>query len=113
MVRRSYIPERGDIVYLTFDPVEGHEQGGRRPAVVLSSRKYNERIGLATVCPVTSRIKGYPFEVSLFLQGRISMILCDHLRSVAWKKRRATFITSASFSVLSEVIRKIELLLTQ
>ena len=113
MVKKRYVPERGDVVYLTFDPVEGHEQGGRRPALVLSSREYNERIGLSVVCPITTKIKGYPFEIPIMMRGTASVILCDHVRSVAWHKRRATFISLAAPSTLSDTVKKIALVLTQ
>ena len=65
MVKTNYIPNRGDIVWLDFNPQLGHEQRGRRPAIVLSHKRYNERIGLALFCPITSKEKGYPFEVRI------------------------------------------------
>ena len=65
MVKKYYVPERGDLVWVDFSPQRGHEQGGERPAVVISQRIYNERSGLTLVCPVTSKDKGYPFEVTI------------------------------------------------
>ena len=113
MVTKKYIPDRGDIVYLTFDPIEGHEQGGRRPAIVLSSREYNERIGLAIVCPITTKIKGYPFEIPVVVRGTASVILCDHIRSVAWNRRHATFVSRTDTLTLTDTVKKVALILTQ
>lgn len=111
MVKTPYIPARGDIVYLTFDPVRGHEQRGRRPALVLSSKRYNELIGLATVCPITSKAKGYEFEVPLAVQDRPSVVLCDHIRSFAWGERQVDFADSIDRLVFEEVVKKIALLI--
>ncbi len=86
----AYVPSRGDVVWLTFNPQSGHEQAGRRPAVVLSPRAYNAKVGLAIFCPVTSKVKGYPFEVALpegfAVQG---VILADQVKSLDWRARRA------------------------
>jgi mRNA interferase MazF len=86
-------PERGDLVWLRFDPQAGHEQSGRRPAFVLSPGEYNRKVGLALICPVTSRVKGYPFEVVL-PEGlpATGAILADQLESLDWEARRAEFI---------------------
>lgn len=107
-----YVPDRGEAVWLTFDPQAGHEQAGRRPAVVLSPRIYNERTGLAILCPVTTRIKGYPFEV-LVPQGLdiSGAILADQLRSLDWKARRATHICTLPPETTDEVLGKLEPLL--
>ena len=92
MVKRDYVPDRGDLVWLTFDPQAGREQAGRRPALVLSPTIYNERSGLAVVCPVTRRSKGYPFEVPLPVEQKVSgVVLADHLKSADWRARRAEF----------------------
>ena len=108
----SYVPEAGDLVWLTFDPQAGHEQAGRRPALVLSPRAYNQKSSLALACPVTSQIKAYPFEVAI-PQGRqiAGVILADHVRSVDWKARRATRIGPAGDDVLDEVLAKLAPLL--
>lgn len=111
MVTQFYTPARGDIVYLTFDPGRGHEQRGRRPALILSSRRYNELIGLAVVCPLTSRKKGYEFEVAVTVRGNPSVILCDHIRCLAWRERRVQFIASIDRSAFAEVVRKVALLI--
>ena len=86
---KRYVPERGDAAWLTLRPSERHEQTGRRPVLVLSPRAYNERTGLAIVCPMTSRVKGYPFEVQSVLAGRAGAVLADHVRSVDWVARDA------------------------
>jgi mRNA interferase MazF len=90
----SYVPRRGDLVWLTFDPRAGHEQGGRRPAVVLSPRDYNKRTGLILACPITSKVKGYPFEVPVAAASVNGVALADHVRSLDWRARRAELIRS-------------------
>jgi mRNA interferase MazF len=108
VVSRSFVPERGDIVWLSFAPQLGREQAGRRPALVLSPRRYNERVGLALVCPITSRIKGYPFEVPLRGVAAIAgAVLADHLRSLDWRTRRAELAGQAPPDVLSEVVARL------
>ena len=91
MVTSGYVPDAGDLIWLDFDPQAGREQAGRRPAVVLSPASYNQRTSLAIVCPVTSHVKGYPFEVPLPQGLPISgVVLADHLKSLDWKQRRAS-----------------------
>ena len=86
----AYVPARGDLVWLEFNPQAGHEQAGHRPALVLSPQEYNRRVGLALVCPVTSQVKGYPFEVVLPSGLPISgAVLSDQMKSLDWKARRA------------------------
>ncbi len=85
-----YVPDRGDLVWLEFDPQAGHEQSGRRPALVLSPALYNDRAGLALFCPITNQVKGYPFEVPLPPGLRITgAILADQVRSLDWLARKA------------------------
>lgn len=103
MVARRYIPERGDVVWLDFNPTRGHEQSGRRPALVVSSTKYNAKSGLALVCPVTSQIKGYPFEVPFKTKGVQGVILADQIRAVDWEERNAKKISTVSETVMAEV----------
>jgi len=103
VARRTYVPERGDIVWLDFNPVRGHEQGGRRPALVVSSQKYNAKSGLALVCPVTSQIKGYPFEVDFKMKEVQGVILADQIRGIDWTQRNAEKISTVSEAVLNEV----------
>jgi len=89
-VSAAYIPQAGDIIWLTFDPQAGREQAGRRPALVLSPGIYNAKSGLALVCPITNQSKGYPFEVAVPANhGVTGVILADHVKSVDWKARRA------------------------
>ncbi|MDP3735331.1 MAG: type II toxin-antitoxin system PemK/MazF family toxin [bacterium] len=107
------VPERGDLVWMTFNPSLGHEQGSRRPAIVLSSRYYNERVGLALVCPITSQQKGYPFEIAL-PHGKVEgVILADHVRSVDWKQRKSVFITTVPSETVSRVRGRLVDLLTE
>lgn len=109
---KSVAPDRGDIVSLQFDPRRGREQAGRRPALVLSPRSYNAKVGLAILCPVTSHRKGYPFEVALPLGMKTKgVILADHVKSLDWQAREARMIERVSPSVLTEVLAKLELLL--
>ncbi len=105
---RADVPERGDVVWLQFDPQAGSEQAGHRPALVISPKSYNRKVGLALVCPVTSRVKGYPFEVEL-PQGLATKgaILCDQLKSLDWRARRATRLGSVPDAVLHEVTARI------
>lgn len=111
MVKRAYVPDAGDLVWLTFDPQAGHEQKGRRPAVILSPRVYNERTQLAIACPITSKVKGYSFEVDVG-EGQISgVILADQLKSLDWKQRRAQFHGRLAENVLTDVRERIRPLL--
>lgn len=104
----AYIPEAGDLVWLTFDPQAGHEQAGRRPALVLSPKVYNRKAGLALLCRVSTRAKGYPFEVMIPDGGGVSgVILADQLRSLDWKARRAERAGIATQQVLEEVRARI------
>ena len=101
----SYIPRRGDLVWLTFDPQAGHEQAGRRPAFVLSPEPYNRKTGLFLACPVTSKVKGYPFEVSLPAELPVSgVILADQTKSLDWKVRKAQFAAKTSDAVIQDVL---------
>ena len=105
---REYVPDRGDVVWLQFDPQAGHEQAGRRPALVISPRAYNRRVGLALLCPVTSRVKGYPFEVQLppGLEAR-GAILADQLKNLDWRARRAKRVCTVPSEVLGETVARI------
>jgi mRNA interferase MazF len=107
VVTRRYVPDAGDLVWLTFDPQAGHEQAGRRPALVLSPRLYNEKAGLALVCPVTTRRKGYPFEVPVNAPGISGVVLADHVKSVDWRARRATRAARAASDTMIEVLERI------
>lgn len=109
---RSYVPEAGDLVWLTFDPQLGREQRGRRPAVILSPRIYNGRSDLAIVCPITSRVKGRMFEVPVPPGSRIEgAVLVNHLKSLDWKERRAKFAGKLDEDTLHEIRERIRPLL--
>jgi mRNA interferase MazF len=111
MVKKGYVPERGDIIWLTFTPQAGHRQMGRRPAIVLSYRLYNEKTNLAIVCPITSKIKGYPFEVIIESNKINGAVLADQLKNLDWKERQAEFIEKAEEEDIKEVIKKIKTLI--
>ena len=101
----NYIPQRGDMVWLNFKPQTGREQDGRRPAIVLSNSSYNEIVGLAIFCPITSKVKGYPFEVGLPNQLPVrGVILADQIKSLDWKQRNAEFITKLDEQTLEKVL---------
>ncbi len=103
-----YVPERGDILWLTFDPQAGHEQAGRRPALVLSPLAYNRRANLAVVCAITNQAKGYPFEVALPNDSPVSgVVLADHVKSADWAARRARFAGKVAADVLAEVTARL------
>jgi mRNA interferase MazF len=104
----TYTPRRGDVVWLTFDPQAGHEQAGRRPAFVISPEAYNRKTGLFLACPVTSRVKGYPFEVPLPDGIAASgVVLSDQIKSLDWKARRAEFAAATDEATLGEVVARI------
>jgi len=108
----AYIPDCGDVIWLDFDPQSGHEQAGKRPALVLSPQAYNAKTSLAVVCPVTSQIKGYPFEVKLPENGKVSgVVLSDQIKSLDWHARNAAFVQSLPPDVLTDVRNKIKALL--
>ena len=108
----SYCPKRGDVVWLSFEPQSGHEQAGHRPAVALSPERYNRKVGLALFCPITSQVKGFPFEVRLpavlEVQG---VVLADQVKSLDWRARGAKFACCLPPVVVEEVLRKLETLL--
>jgi mRNA interferase MazF len=112
VVTRGYVPDSGDIIWLNFTPQAGREQAGRRPALVLTPRVYNEKTNLAIVCPITSRAKGYPFEVALPAAQRISgVVLADHLKSLDWRQRQAEKAARISRTILEQVLDRISALL--
>jgi mRNA interferase MazF len=108
----AYVPERGDVVWLSFTPQAGHEQAGRRPAVVLSPKAYNQKVGLAIFCPITNQIKGYPFEVRLPKEvGVTGVILSDQAKSLDWRVRKAEYIGALPEEAINEVLAKLGMLL--
>ena len=111
MVKEKYTPERGDIVWLNFNPWSGHEQQGKRPALVISPKEYNEKAGLGLFCPITSKVKNYPFEVRTENDKITGVVLSDQIKSFDWKTREIEFITKESPAKINEIIDKINLLL--
>jgi mRNA interferase MazF len=108
----SYIPERGDAVWITLDPQAGHEQAGRRPALVLSPSAYNGRVGLALFCPITSQVKGYPFEVLLPAGSPVTGVVgADQVKSLDWRVRKASRIGAVSEEVVAQVVQRLQTLL--
>jgi len=114
MVRKKcYIPNRGDIVWINFNPQKGHEQAKKRPALVISSKTYNEKTSLALMCPITSHIKGYPFEVTIKEKVVSGVVLSDQIRCLDWHARKISFIQRVKPSIVSKVQEKILILITQ
>ena len=109
----TYIPDRGDVIWISLQPQAGHEQAGRRPAVVLSPSAYNGKAGLAVLCPITSQVKGYPFEVSipegLNVRG---VVLSDQVKSLDWRARHAEPIGRLPSEVIAEILAKLLTLLS-
>jgi mRNA interferase MazF len=109
---KDYVPRRGDIVWVQMQPRVGHEQAGRRPALIVSPHAYNGKVGLALMCPITSRAKGYPFEVPLPADAEVTgVILSDQVKSLDWRARRAEFACQAPSSLVQEVQAKLHVLL--
>ncbi len=111
---RSYVPRCGDVVWITLNPQAGREQAGRRPAVVVSPQSYNGKVGLAIFCPITSQVKGYPFEV--LIPAELPMagaILADQVKSLDWRARNAEFICTLPTQTISDVLQKLATLLPQ
>lgn len=103
--RKPYTPNAGDIVWLQFTPQAGHEQAGHRPAVVLSPKGYNAKTGLMLCCPLSTQIKGYPFEV--MLRGKKpSVVLADQVKSLDWQTRKARLKGKVEPAELTEIRRK-------
>lgn len=112
MSARPYVPDRGDIVWLQFNPQAGHEQAGHRPALVLSPVSYNRRSGLMLCCPMTSQRKGYPFEVVVEVDtDHESVVLADQVKSLDWKVRKAVKKGTVSIDVIAETLSKLQALL--
>ena len=103
----SYCPKRGDVVWISFNPQAGHEQAGHRPALVLSPESYNRKVGLAVLCPVTNQVKGYPFEVIIPDGLKASgVILSDQVKSLDWRKRKASRLCSLPETTVQQVLNK-------
>ena len=110
---QTYVPQCGDVVWITLNPQAGHEQAGRRPAVVLSPENYNGKIGLAILCPITNQIKGYPFEVIIPAGLPVAgAILSDQVKSLDWRARNAEFLCTLPTETISEVLQKLTTLVS-
>lgn len=108
----KYVPQRGDIVWLDFSPQTGHEQAGKRPAVCISPEEYNKKVGLAIFCPITSQVKGYPFEVILPKDCLVKgVILSDQVKNLDWSERNIEFICELPEVKLVEVLCKLDVLI--
>jgi mRNA interferase MazF len=111
---RAYVPRCGDVVWISLNPQAGHEQAGRRPAVVLSPQSYNSKVGLAILCPVISQPKGYPFEVLLPVGlPAAGAILSDQIKSLDWRARHAELIYTLPTETTSEALQKLGTLLSE
>ncbi len=110
MVKR-YIPDAGDVVWLEFDPQAGHEQAGHRPALVISPASYNGKTGLMVCCPMTTKIKGHPFEVVTQVDGAAFAVLSDQIKSLDWKVRRTKKKGAVALEVMVHVRAKMKALL--
>jgi mRNA interferase MazF len=109
----AYIPDRGDAIRITLNPQAGHEQAGRRPAIVLSPAAYNRKVGLAIICPITNQQKGYPFEVRIPAGLKVTgVILSDQVKSLDWCVRQAELIDRLPEQTVAEVLSKLSTLLS-
>ena len=113
-LKGEYVPERGDAVWITLDPQAGHEQAGRRPALVLSPSAYNGRVGLALLCPITTQVKGYPFEVPLPAGLPVAGVVgADQVKSLDWRARKATRIAAVPKEIVTQIIIRLQTLLEE
>ena len=112
MMARRYVPARGEVVWITLNPQPGHEQSGRRPALVLSPSAYNGKAGVAILCPITSQTKGYPFEVAIPSGSKLAgVVLADQVKNLDWRVRKAEFICKLPRKTTDEVLEKLGTLL--
>jgi len=110
--KKTYIPDRGDVIWITLNPQAGHEQAGRRPALVISPAAYNSKTDLAILCPITSHVKGYPFEVVIPQGLKVSgAVLSDQIKNLDWTARAAEFICKLPDSIVQEVLKKLSTLI--
>ncbi len=113
MSRTIYVPDRGDVVWITLNPQAGHEQAGRRPALVISPAAYNGKVGLALLCPITNQVKGYPFEVRIPQALAVAgVVLADQVKSLDWRARKVELIGTLPEATVAEVLRKLGTLLS-
>jgi mRNA interferase MazF len=113
MVNDAYIPDRGDIVWLNFNPQTGHEQRGKRPAIVISPKEYNGKVHLGIFCPITGQEKKYPFEVKITNEKIKGVALSDQIKSLDWTKREIEYITKAKEKEINEIVTKINILINE
>jgi mRNA interferase MazF len=112
VMANHFIPDRGDVVWINMQPQAGHKQSGRRPAIVLSPKIYNDKTNLALLCPITNQIKGYPFEVNIPSGLKFTgVVLADQVKSLDWKSRKAEFCAKAPEGVIFEILQKLKTLL--
>ncbi|MBI4574084.1 MAG: endoribonuclease MazF [candidate division NC10 bacterium] len=112
--KRVYVPERADVNWISLDPQAGHEQRGRRPALVVSPAAYNGRVGLALLCPITSQVKGYPFEVALPDGLPVTgVVLADQVKSLDWKARQCARLCAIPEQLVVQVLRRLNTLLSE
>ncbi len=111
MVSKTYVPDRGDIVWINLNPTRGREQKGKRPAFVVSPKLYNLKTDLALFCPITSQIKNYPFEVFLNTEKIAGVILADQMKTMDWKERKVKFVLKTDLNIIKEVCKKINTLI--
>lgn len=109
---KGWIPNAGDFIKLDFDTQPGHKQAGHRPGLVVSPASYNGKLGLALICPITNQVKGYPFEVPIFLNLKVTgVVLSDQVKCLDWRSRKANFIEAAPVAVLEKVRQHLKLIL--
>ena len=111
MVKSSYVPDKGDLVWINFTPQSGHEQMGKRPALTISPKEYNKKVGLALFCPITSKEKGYPFEVKINSRKVSGVVLSDQIKNLDWESRSVEYISKVTESEFEEVIEKLKVLI--
>ncbi len=112
MVRKRYIPQKGDIVALTFDPQSGHEQKGRRPALIVSNKLFNQHVGLAFACPITNTHRDFPFHIPVESDRLTGYIMAEQLKSIDYNARKVKFIEKAKQETLQEVLSIVESILS-
>ncbi len=105
---KEYIPKKGDLVILTFDPSAGHEQQGRRPALIISNETFNEHVGLAIACPITNTDRNFPFHVKIDSDKLSGFIMTEQVKSIDYKVRKVKFIEKVSDEVLDKVLGILE-----
>jgi len=111
-VPKNYVPDAGDVVWLEFDPQAGREQAGHRPALVLSPAIYNDKVSLAICCPLSTKVKGYPFEIEIEMGKTTSVVLSDQVKSLDWRERKAKFKSKITPAQLNKVRQNIKVLLS-